>query len=792
MYYDIIIKSKTSFTDNIYTYHSNEDIKIGSRVIIPFGKGDRKTLGFVIDKKEKLDKDFATKDIVEIIDYKPLVSDKMLKLAKYMVEKDLSDYSNAIQTIMPPGGIGDIVEFYEIYDDKELEDDELVAFLKEGRSFEDISNKFKNKYSRSFLNGLVEDKILTSYYDKIKKSSIKYEITYDLIDLNYKDKLAKNALKQKALADYLKDKGSSERGELLRATQASSSSLKSLVDKEIIRESQTRVFRKVLEEDYKTYDKLSLNEQQEEVYRTIVESDDKLFLLHGITGSGKTEVYLHLVEREMAQDKTSIILVPEISLTPQTIERFQGRFGNKIAVLHSKLSVSERADQWRLIKNGQVDIVVGARSAIFAPLENLGMVIIDEEHESSYRSDKNPKYSAIEIAEELSKLTGCKVVLGSATPSVNSMYKVSQKKYNLLQLSKRANNTRLPQSYIIDMRDELKSKNYSMFSNLLQEKIEGALAKKETVILFLNKRGHTSFVFCRSCGYIYRCEACDVSMTYHKTNNRLVCHYCGRTAVKTRSCSNCGSPYIKEFGAGTQMLEEETKKLFPQARVVRMDADTTSTKKAYDQIYEKMKNQEVDILIGTQMLAKGFDFPNVTLVGIMAADISLNLPDFRASEKTYQLITQVSGRAGRGNKEGSVIIQTYKPENFAIQAAAKNDYYGFFEEEIGNRRQFSYPPFNNILLINTSHKDRTRAINKSRQMMLLINRYIKYKNLKIEELTGPTPSVIERINNYYRFNIIIKSKSKDDLLELAKFIKEEYRRGSDLYINYTINPESIY
>ncbi len=792
MYYDIIIKSKTSFTDNIYTYHSSEDIKIGSRVIIPFGKGDRKTLGFVINKKASLDKDFATKEVIEILDYEPLVSQDMMRVASYMVENNLSDYSNAIGSIMPPGGIGDIVDFYQVANNKTLDDKDLELFLEDGRSFEEISGEFKNKYTRSFLNGLVKDKKLTSYYDKIKKSSIKYDVYYDLLDENYENRLAKNAKKQLALADYLKDKGRTERKELLAQTEASSSSLKSLLDKNIIRETEERVFREVLDDKVASYDKLELNEEQEAAFRTIKNSEDKLFLLHGITGSGKTELYLQLVEDELKRGKRSIILVPEISLTPQTIERFQGRFGRKIAVLHSKLSLSERADQWTLIKNKQVDIVVGARSAIFAPLEDLGLVVIDEEHESSYRSDKNPKYSAIEIAEVLSDLTGCKVVLGSATPSIDSMYKVSQNKYKLLQLKKRANGTSLPKSYIVDMRDELKKKNYSMFSQILEEKIEDALAKKETVILFLNKRGHTSFVFCRSCGYIYRCEACDVSMTYHKTNNRLVCHYCGRTAVKTRTCSNCGSPYIKEFGAGTQMLEEETKKMFPQARVLRMDADTTSSKKAYDAIYNKMKNQEVDILIGTQMLAKGFDFPNVTLVGIMAADISLNLPDFRASEKTYQLISQVSGRAGRGNKEGSVVIQTYKPENFAIARASENDYYGFFQEEILNRRKFSYPPFNNILLINTSHKDRRKAINESRQMMILINRYIKYRNYKIEEITGPTPSVIERINNYYRFNIIIKSKDKKDLLDLANFVKQEYRRGSDLYINYTINPESIY
>lgn len=331
-----------------------------------------------------------------------------------------------------------------------------------------------------------------------------------------------------------------------------------------------------------------------------------------------------------------------------------------------------------------------------------------------------------------------------------------------------------------------------MFSNSLMNRIKNALDKKQQVILFLNKRGHTSYVFCRSCGYVHRCEACDVSMTYHKYNDRLVCHFCGRTSKKKKTCENCGSTYIKEFGAGTEKLEEETLALFPEARIFRMDADTVNNKDDYDNVYNLMTEQKIDILIGTQMLAKGFDFPNVTVVGVMAADLSLNLPDYKAGEKTYQLLTQVAGRAGRGQEEGHVVIQTYKPENYAIQSASQNDYYGFFKKEMEKRMKFSYPPFENILIINVASKDRNMAVSKASKIISAIRNFIREDSLKLEELSGPTPSVIERINNYYRFNVILKSKELETLLSIARHTKNNTEKVSDVYINYSINPDSVY
>ena len=361
-----------------------------------------------------------------------------------------------------------------------------------------------------------------------------------------------------------------------------------------------------------------------------------------------------------------------------------------------------------------------------------------------------------------------------------------------LKIENRATKSTLPDIDVVDMREELKSNNFSMFSKLMKDKIDTALANNEQVILFLNKRGHTSYVFCRSCGYVHRCEACDVAMTYHKYNDRLVCHFCGRTSLRKSTCEACGSTFIKEFGAGTEKLEEEARALYPNKNIFRMDADTVSNKNDYNKVYDLMINKKIDILIGTQMLAKGLDFPNVTLVGVIAADISLNLPDFKASEKTYQLLTQVAGRAGRGQKKGSVVIQTYKPEHFAIESCKNNDYYGYYNKEINNRKKFSYPPFINILTINFSSKIRGLAIKKAQEIIRAVSKFNRENSIKITELSGPTPNVIERVNNYYRFNVIVKAVKKEEILQIANYIKENIYKENGIYINYTINPDSVY
>lgn len=786
MYYDIILKSKASFLDQMFTYKSNEEIEAGIRVIVPFGRGNEKVIGIVIRKNVDEIK-YKVKKISMILDNKPIVSEELLKIAFYMIKNNISDYSSAISTILPPGSIDKVVENYTINNYSNEIDVELKNYLYEEHSFEEIAEKFGSKYSRSYINDLVKKNILASTFELVKKSSIKYIEYVSLIEKDYMDKIRKGATKQMAILGVLEKESKIEKQKLLIISDSNLQSLKSLVEKGIVKIQKFKTTRDIL--DYvPKYNPHTLNFEQEKVFNKIINLDKNNFLIHGVTGSGKTEIYLQLVSYYVNKGKEAIILVPEISLTPQTIDRFQGRFGKNIAVLHSKLSISERADQWSLIKNKKVKIVVGARSAIFAPFENLGIIVIDEEHESSYKSEHNTKYSAIEIAKERAKYNNSKLVLGTATPSIKTMSDVLRNNVEKLELKKRVNNIKLPQVSIVDMREELKSNNFSMFSNLLKLKINEALSKKEQIILFLNKRGHTSFVFCRSCGYVHKCDACDVAMTYHKKQDRLICHYCGRTGLKHKTCINCGSSFIKEYGAGTEKLEEETKRIFSNANIFRMDADSVSNKGDYDKVYRRMQNKEIDILIGTQMLAKGLDFPNVSVVGIVSADVSLNIPDFRANEKTYGLITQVAGRAGRGNTKGDVIIQTYNPDNFAIQTAASNDFDRFLMLELQERKRFNYPPFIKILNINLSSLERSYAVQVGQKLMLKINSLLRKYNADYVELTGPTPSQVEKINNRYRFDIILKSKDKELLIKISEKLRKE-KRDNKVYINYKLEEE---
>ena len=531
-----------------------------------------------------------------------------------------------------------------------------------------------------------------------------------------------------------------------------------------------------------------LNDEQKNAFNKILNSDKKGFLLKGVTGSGKTEVYMNLVGEILKEGKSAIVLVPEISLTPQMIERFKGRFGKNVALFHSKLSQGERFDEWYRIKKGEARLVVGARSAIFLPLDNLGIIIIDEEHENTYKSEQNPKYLTKEVAKFLSEIKGCKYILGSATPSIETYYEALNGKLELVEIKNRVSNRPLPQMEIVDMREELKSRNLSLLSRSLYNEMKETLERKEQIILFLNRRGFSSFVSCRSCGYVFKCPECDLSMTYHK-NGYLICHYCGRAQREQKVCPECGSKYVKFFGAGTQRVEEEVKKYFPKARVMRMDVDTTRNKDSHENIYNAFKSGEGDVLIGTQMVSKGLDFKNVTLVGVLAADISLNIPDYRSSERTYQIITQVAGRAGRGEKKGKVVIQTYTPNSLSLQYAIENNYNDLYNEEIKVRKIMNYPPFSTIFLINSISKDERKLkefMNKVGESLrkLLDSR----ENIQI---LGPVPCIITKLKDNYRWQIIIKGnldnklklKIKDILYELNKSVYNEIRISMDINPN---------
>ncbi len=497
----------------------------------------------------------------------------------------------------------------------------------------------------------------------------------------------------------------------------------------------------------------------------------KRFLLHGVTGSGKTEVYLRAIQEVLAKGKEAIVLVPEISLTPQMTSRFKARFGPLVAVMHSALSSGEKYDEWRKIRRGEVKVVVGARSAIFAPFENIGIIILDEEHEGTYKQEDTPRYHAREVAIKRAEYYNCPVILGSATPSLESYARATKGVYTLLTLMKRAKNQALPEVAIVDMRKELKSGNRSMFSVALAEALRKRLEAGEQSILFLNRRGFSSFVLCRDCGTTVECPNCDISLTYHRANERLKCHYCGHEERVPLICPECESEHIRFFGTGTQKVEEEIANLFPEARVIRMDVDTTRRKGSHERLLRQFSEGKADILLGTQMIAKGLDFPNITLVGVLAADTTLHLADFRAAEKTFQLMTQVSGRAGRHELPGEVFIQTYSPEHYAIELAKEHHYEPFYNLEMAARRQYGYPPFYFVTLIQFTHEDVLKVADYASRAATFLQSNLSPDTVII----GPTAAAISRVNNRYRYQCLLKYKKEPKLTETLQQLIRLYR-----------------
>lgn len=787
MYAKVIIDSKSRFLNRPFTYHIpeklNNKLQRAMRVLVPFGKGNKTSVAFVYEIVEEIEADYEIKDIILIIDENKLVSDELLDLAFYMKDRYLSPIQSAIKQVLPPTSIDKINSFYLKNSHK---DDELLNFLSSKKNKEEILKKFPDSSKK--LSDLVNKGDIKIIYQANDKIKISYDTYIELIDHEYRP--ARNAVKQKSIITYLKNKGTTKQSILLRQTSASSSSLKSLINKNVVKEIRKEA-NKEIKLDYKQYNKHILNTDQARAFKEILDEPNGKFLLYGVTGSGKTEIFLQHVEEVIKKGKEAIILVPEISLTPQTIERFSGRFNEKIAIIHSRLTPKEKFNQWMMIKNGEVKIAIGARSAIFAPFKNLGAIIIDEEHDNSYVSSQDPKFHTREIAKFRADYHSASLVMASATPSITSMKEVMDGKLKLLHLKTRVNKI-MPEIKLVDMREELKNSNYSMLSRDLQAEIKKNIKRDEQTILFLNKIGHDSFTFCRSCGYVVKCEACDVAMTYHKNFNRLVCHYCGRTKHQVRVCPNCHSKKIKEFGAGTEKLEEEVRLLFPEASILRMDSMVATSKARYEKMYKSMKSGKIDILIGTQMIAKGLDFENVTLVGIIAADLSLNVGDFSAQETSFQLLTQVAGRAGRANKPGRAIIQTYKPDNFVIQAVKLNDYKSFFESELKIRKAFSYPPYKNMITIRILNEDRVKTKELAKKYASRLRE--STKELIHTEILGPNPCKISRINNKYRYNILIKTNDEeldlclDEIDKIKNNFINKYKTTSFIV---AINPVNI-
>ncbi|MDK7376370.1 primosomal protein N' [Peptoniphilus harei] len=750
MFADIFIENNFQKIDKLYTYIVKDDVQPGMRVLVNFGKSYR--VGIVLFLHENYSGKHLEKlkEIHSVLDDEPIISEDLIKLGLWMKERYLIGYSKAFSPILPPGNLQRIkkkilVEKYP--HGKDLEDLNSVDLSK---YFEDLSDDEKILIKRLRTKGYIK-----YIYDSLVTIKPKL-VNYLKISKNFDPKnLEGISEKQAQVFNFIKDKKDISRADVMKDLDISYSPIKSLMKRNLIEEYKKEVNREPVENPYKT-NKLALNDEQQEALKSIQETDKVVSLLHGLTGSGKTEVYLNLTSKVIEDGGQVIVLVPEIGLTPQMIERFKSWFGNEVAIIHSKLSAGERYDEYRKVLNDQVKVVVGVRSAVFVPFKNLKMIIVDEAHDSSYDFHDNLKYDTIEVAINRMKDRG-KVVLGSATPSVESYFYAKKGFYNLCQLKNRAKKGAfLPDTEIVDMRDELTMGNVSIFSRELKKDIEEKLNNKEQIILFLNRRGFSNFISCRSCGEVIKCDDCDISMTYHKAKNRLICHYCGKTKALPKLCPSCGSKFIKQFGVGTQRVEEEVKKFFPEVRVLRMDRDTTGKKDSFNEFYEKIKNKEADVIIGTQMVSKGFDFEDVTLVGIVAADMSLYISDYKARERTFQLITQVSGRAGRASKKGKVIIQTYSPDSEIINYSAKGDYEDFYQYEIEERKTFLYPPYTKLIELEFSSYDENLT-------QVWAEKFLQQMSIDLKGMDIMVTKFIKmpRIKNINKTKFSLKVKPKD-------------------------------
>ena len=716
----VIINSNVKNLNRIFDYNVPSKMQgticVGDRVLVPFGNKKTYEEGFIVGLKENTQ--YKVKDIAKIQEGIKLTEEN-IDLAKLMARRYFCNISDCIKLMLPPGTLN------------------------------------KNIDSR------VKDKTLNFVYLKKDIEEIEEDIENKII----------KSEKQKRVLNFLIQNEGIQTTELEIITDTTNAVLKALEKKEYIEIIEEKIERNpFLNKDIKPTKKLKLTEEQQNAFNkideTINNNENKEFLLYGVTGSGKTEIYLQLIEKIIQKNKTAIVLVPEISLTPQMVERFIARFGQeKIAVLHSKLSIGERYDQWNKIKNGECKIVIGARSAIFAPIQNLGLIIIDEEHDSSYKSETNPRYNAKELAGYMAKKNNIPLVLGSATPDISTYYKAENNKIEMLKLTKRANESNLPKVDVIDLREELANGNRSILSRKLYEEIEKNLKDKKQTILFLNRRGYSTFVMCRDCGYTVKCKNCNITMTYHIKTNKLKCHYCGHEEKNLTECPECHSKNIKYFGTGTQRLEEDINKIFPEATTIRMDIDTVTRKNSHEEILNKFKNDNINILIGTQMVVKGHHFPNVTLVGVIAADSSLYIEDYRANERTFQILTQVAGRAGREKLPGRVIIQTYNPDNFAIECSKKQNYDEFYETEIELRKQLKYPPFCDIISIGLTDTDNNKIKNVSEKLYNNISRTIKNEKMDFN-IYKPLPCPIDKIKNKYRWRIILKGKLNNKIINI--------------------------
>lgn len=795
-YAQVIVDVPTMQTDQPYTYLVPDEwqavIECGMRVEVPFGEGNRHIQGFVTALPTELaESTLSLKSLIRVIDLAPVVNQELLQLADYMKDVTFSFKINCIQTMLPAAMKAAYQKKFVL-----LDEDHPVKETYFSQSNEIDWDVIEAAGALTLFKRLREQSIVELRYlvkEKVNKKMIRYVKSLVTTD-NYfvfKEQLRPNALRQHQLLEQLKTTPR-ETVTFYREKELLSTHLKTAEKNGWLSFEEVESYRDPFENhDFPKTLPWQLNtEQQQAVSRILAaeaQGEATTFLLEGITGSGKTEVYLQSIAEILNKGKTAMMLVPEIALTPQMVQRFKSRFGKAVAVLHSGLSQGEKYDEWRKIERGEAQVVVGARSAVFAPLQKIGLIIIDEEHEATYKQEDTPRYHARDLAIWRSQYHHCPVILGSATPSLESRARAQKKRYELLYLTQRAHeNAQLPSVTIVDLKEEYAQKNTSTFSRLLQEKISNRLQQKEQIVLLLNRRGYSSFMMCRDCGYVLPCPNCDISLTLHMDVKKMRCHYCGHQENIPKKCPDCQGEKIRYYGTGTQKVEEELQERFPSARILRMDVDTTRKKGAHEKILKAFEEQEADILLGTQMIAKGLDYPNITLVGVLNADTALNLPDFRSSERTFQLLTQVSGRAGRGAKPGEVIVQTFNPEHHSIVLAQAQDYEAFYQQEMILRHQSGYPPFYFTVKITISHPAEQVVAKKSYQIAEQLKNGLSPES----RILGPTPSGIARIKNRYYYQIILKYKQEVHLHRMLREILEtsQSEQRKNLYVSIDYEP----
>ncbi|MFD2655268.1 primosomal protein N' [Gracilibacillus thailandensis] len=796
----VIVDVPSNQTNHTFDYLIPEKlenlVQKGMRVSLPFGP--RKIMGFVLDVVDHSDFD-KLKSIDEVMDLTPVLTEELLQLGKWISEQTVSFYIQTYQAMLPQILKAKYKKEIEALTDYELPDELQKLFA--GRAVIDYDEFIERNGNYNLLlkevrNGHVQiNYIVKSKETKKTKLFIAPDKETYLLEEALED-ISNRAKKQKQIIDYfIQHPDPIEQKELLTNFKTTTATINQLVEKKLLKKIEKKVYRDPYQgNEFERTQPLPLSKQQQQaiepIWQAIEEKRDQVFLLHGVTGSGKTEVYLQAIAKVLNQGKEAIVLVPEIALTPQMVQRFKGRFGSEVAVLHSALSPGEKFDEWTKIHKQEVKVVVGARSAIFAPFENIGIIIIDEEHETSYKQDEQPRYHAREVAKKRGAYHNCPVVLGSATPMLESYARAKKGVYHLLEMPDRMNEGAMPPVDIVDMRDELYAGNRTMFSRKLLDAIKERIDQNQQVVLFLNRRGYSTFVMCRECGDVMKCPNCDIALTFHKSSHQLKCHYCDHQIPMVKECETCGSNTIRYFGTGTQKVEEALKEHIPEASVIRMDVDTTRRKGSHKKLLEQFGNGQANILLGTQMIAKGLDFENVTLVGVLAVDAMLHLPDFRSAEKTFQLMTQVSGRAGRHLLPGEVIIQTYTPEHYSVQLASQYDYEQFFLQEMEMRKSFHYPPYYFLTLITVSHPNQWKAQEVTKTICKLLYKYLSDH----ATILGPTPSPMVRINNRYRYQCMVKYKDEPNQREIIRKIQEHYYddiQRHDLTIQVDFEPYSL-